>query len=454
MSERLIPLFEDGTPDEPGVALRTYRDRAASLGGGDTLVWHADPANLGLLSRALRELGHDRFEVVLAANDIADDRTEVAFESYLVPTLRRLRDETRKPSEQSELRLSMTNRRPYVLPPPALDISTNDLCGLECNMCGNRAKVRDPHTITAEQVRALMDQAAAWGIRRVALTGAGEPFRDPQMLEHVRYANALDHLVTITTNGFPISEAIATELAERVVSVSVSIHGATNATHDAIVGVSKAGENAWRAVRRMVRARDARRGSKLSVSISTVIQRQNLSEIPALIRRAHEEGVGRVNVQPVNLQHGSFRGDTIVRRDDLVLMSRLWPRREEENLLDSVFDELERLKGELGSVVGPSLERLRLVRQYFRDSSRDGLGVTCRVGESFLAVDHLGRIKPCYRLPWSHGDARLVDVRHLWNSKAYARTRAQVEACSLTCLNNCFFRERRAPASPSEEKPS
>ena len=86
-----------------------------------------------------------------------------------------------------------------------------------------------------------------------------------------------------------------------------------------------------------------------------------------------------------------------------------------------------------------------LIRRYFRDSSREALGVACRVGEAFLAVDHRGQIKPCYRLPWSHGDARLVDLRALWNSKAYARTRAQVDACPLTCLNNCFFREKRVP---------
>ena len=64
------------------------------------------------------------------------------------------------------------------------------------------------------------------------------------------------------------------------------------------------------------------------------------------------------------------------------------------------------------------------------------------INEAFLAVDHKGQIKPCYRLPWSHGDARLASVRALWNSQAYARTRAQVDACPLTCLNNCFFRTK------------
>lgn len=442
-------LFEGGTPDEPGVALATYRRETSALAAGAPLRWHVDPGNLGLLSRAVRELEAPRgIDVVLHAEDVAADATHVSHESVLVPTLRRLVEGAR---QGLTIRLFMSNGRRYVLPPPALDISTNDLCGLECTMCGNRAKTRDPHTISADDVRALVTEAAAWGIRRVALTGAGEPFRDPAMLEHIRFANELGHLVTVTTNGFPVSQKIADELATRVLSVSVSIHGATEATHDAIVGVAKGGENAWRAVRRMVRARDANPGSKLSVNVSTVIQRHNLHETAALVRRAHDEGCNGVNIQPVNLQHGSFRGDEIVRRDDLVLMARLWPTREQRPRLEETFDELVALRRELGSFVHASPERLGLFRRYFADSSRKALGVGCRVGEAFLAVDHRGQIKPCYRLPWSHGDARITNVRTLWNSAAYARTRAQVDACPLTCMNNCFFREKRDERSKRDK---
>ncbi|HEX4418146.1 MAG TPA: radical SAM protein [Kofleriaceae bacterium] len=427
-----VAVFEHGTPEAPGAALAEYRRGAAA---GEALRWYVDPANLGLLSRAAREIAPRRVEVVLRADDITDDQTIVAHEHALVPTLRRLRTEL-------EVELVMSSGRPYLLPPPALDISTNDLCGLECNMCGNRAKQRDPHTMSAEQVRALIAEAAAWGIRRVALTGAGEPFRDKQMLGHIRYANELGHLVTITSNGFPISEAIAEELASRVVSVSISIHGATDAMHEQITGVAKAGDNAWRAIGRLVRARDARPGGKLSVNISTVIQRANFAEIPALVRRARDAGVNGINIQPINLQHGAFRGDAIIRRDDVGLMARLWPGRDQRAALDAMFDELAALKRELGPVMHASPERLDVMRRYFHDSSREALGLACRVGEAFLAVDHRGEIKPCYRLPWSHGDARLKSVRALWNSRAYQRTRAQIDACPLTCLNNCFFRKK------------
>lgn len=436
-----IALFENGTPDEPGAALAAYRRDTEAIADGAVLRWHVDPGNLGLLSRAMRDVGRDRpVEIVMRADDVAHDQTIVLHETVLVPTLRRLRDQA---SDPSLVRLLMSNGRRYTMPPPALDISTNDLCGLECNMCGNRQKRRDPHTISSEEVRTLIDEAAAWGIRRVALTGAGEPFRDPQMLDHIRYANALGHLVTITTNGFPISEKVAEVLASSVMSVSVSIHGAEDTTHDAIVGVPKAAENAWRAVRRMAKARAARPGSKLSINVSTVIQRQNMLEMPALVRRAHEEGCTGINIQPVNLQHGSFRGEDIIRRDDVLLMARLWPERERRAELDAMFDELDALKKERGSFMHATLERLALLRRYFVDSSREALRVACRVGEAFLAVDHRGQIKPCYRLPWSHGDARITNVRKLWNSQAYARTRERVDACPLTCMNNCFFREKR-----------
>jgi len=296
--------------------------------------------------------------------------------------------------------------------------------------------------MSVHDVRALIDEAADWGIRRLALPGAGEPFRDPAMLGHIRYANERAHLVTITSNGFPISEKVASALAENVVSVSISTHGATDATHDAIVGVPTAADHAWRAVRRLARARDALGGrSKLSVSVSTVIQRDNFGEMPDLVRRARHEGANGINLQPVNLQHGFFRGDAILRRDDVAALARLWPSPTACDDLDRVFAELLALKDELGKFVHASRERLELFRRYFDDSSRAALGVTCRVGEAFLAVDHRGQIKPCYRLPWSHGDARFQRVRALWNSEAYARTRSLVESCPLTCMNNCFFRE-------------
>jgi MoaA/NifB/PqqE/SkfB family radical SAM enzyme len=431
-----LHVFAEGTPADRGEALSVAR---AALATGRDLDVYVDQANVVLLPQIARESlptscaeRAPTITLVLRAVDEAPNATLVADEGALVPALRQLH------AEGVPLRLS--TGRPYVLPPPALDISTNDLCGLECVMCKNRAPRRDPQSMSPAEVRSVLAQAADWGIAKVALTGAGEPFRDPEMLAYVRDANALGLRVALTSNGFPISEAIATELATRAVSVNISIHGATQATHDAIVGIPKASENAFRAVRRLTAARDAAPRSKLYVNVSTVIQRANIGEIGALARWALEAGCNGFNIQPVNLQHGSIDGDRIKRRDDVQLLASLWPTPADAEALAVMARELAEIRRAHPRFLNTTEERLTLFQRYFEDSSREALTVTCKVGENFLAVDHRGTIKPCYRLPWSHGDARLVSLRALWNSEAYARTRAMIEACPLTCMNNCFNR--------------
>jgi MoaA/NifB/PqqE/SkfB family radical SAM enzyme len=426
-----LELFVGGSPLAPARAMAAAREARTA---GRDMAWSVDLSNIALLMRFADEaprLPLAWVTVILRAVDEAPDRTLVAHERELVPHLRRL--------HARGVALRLSTGRPYVLPPPAVDISTNDLCGLECVMCKNRAPRRDPRTMTPSEVRALLAEVAAWGVSRVALTGAGEPFRDPEMLAYIREANALGLRVNVTTNGFPVSKAVAVELAQRDASVSVSIHGATPAMHDAIVGVPKASTNAFRAVKRLVSARDAR-PSKLRVNVSTVIQRANIAEIAPLARWAQDAGCNGFNVQPVNLQHGAIHGETIQRRDDVQLLATLWPTRADAPTLDRMVEELTELRRLHPRFLTTSEERLALFRRYFDNAARESLGVTCRVGEAFLGIDHRGAVKPCYRLGWSRGDVRTLSVRAVWNSVVYGRTRAMIEACPLTCMNNCFFR--------------
>lgn len=433
-------FFASGTPETHGAALTHYKSVLSSLQNPSPPVWHASVANLALLSRAVGEIaarGGSGIEVVVPAVDLSDEQTEIADEGIYVETFARL---LRKGPPGFSLRLVMPSGRPYVMPPPSLDISTHDLCGLKCVMCGNRAQRADPERMTPEQIRALLREAAQWGIRRIALTGAGEPFRDPCLLTHMALTQEHGQLVTVTTNGLPVTDTLASQVAGMHASLSVSIHGATASTHEAITGVPGSSAGAWRAIERLVAARD-RLGMKgrFSVNVSTVIQRANIGEVSALVSRSLAMGCDGHNTQPINLQHGRFDADGITRTDDETLVKQLWPQPEQGPALDDLFEQLIDFQRTRGHLRTPP-ERLALFRRYFADPSREALGVSCRVGESFLGVDHRGNIKPCYRLPWRLGDARLKSVRRLWNSRAYASVRGLVDACPLTCMNNCFFR--------------
>jgi MoaA/NifB/PqqE/SkfB family radical SAM enzyme len=436
----MTAFFAQGTPEAPGASLTHYKTVLASLPNVRP-TWHASVANLGLLSRAVGELsarGHTGLDVIVPAVDLSEDQTEVADEAIFVETFARL---LRKGPAGFALRLSLSVGRPYVMPPPSLDVSTHDLCGLACVMCANRAPRADPERMTPAEIGALLREAGEWGIRRIALTGAGEPFRDPHLLSHMEQTQAQGQLVTVTSNGLPITAAVAERVASMHASLSISIHGATDATHEAITGVPGSGAGAWRAISRLVAARDKLgTAGRFSVNVSTVIQRANVHEVAALVERSRQAGCDGHNTQPINLQHGHFHGDTVTRSDDLALAEHLWPTPEQGPALDALFEELVAYRAAHGHLRTPE-ERLRLFRRYFADPSREALAVGCRVGESFLGIDHRGHIKPCYRLPWKLGDARLRSVRLLWNSRAYARVRAVVDACPLTCMNNCFFRK-------------
>jgi MoaA/NifB/PqqE/SkfB family radical SAM enzyme len=403
-------------------------------------VFHVDPGNAGFLSRAARELaagGCPRLDVELPAEDVAEDATEIAAERDLVPVLRRFLG--KKPAGL-DVGLSTSTGRPYAMPPSSLDLSTTDRCALRCAMCERRGKESVAPAIDPGEVARLVREAAEWGIPRVALTGAGEPFLDPRLLDHAELASSLGLLFTVTTSGLPVTGAAAARLARIRASVSVSIHG-VDETHDRITGVPGSAARAWAAVRLLAAARDAAGASgNLSVHVSTVLSRANLGEIEGLLARSGAAGCDGHNLQPVNLEHGVFAGGRAVRRDAGPRGHPLWPEPSQAAVLDRLFDRLLERRGS-GVRVNATRERLALMRRYFADPSRPALGVACRAGETFLGADHLGRVRPCYRLPWDLGHAAPGRLERLWNSRAYARVRTVIAECPLTCLNNCFFRK-------------
>ncbi len=101
-------------------------------------------------------------------------------------------------------------------------------------------------------------------------------------------------------------------------------------------------------------------------------------------------------MQPLNIQHGSIDGEHITRRDDVQMRASLWPTRADAEALGAMIEELAEIRRLYPRFLHASDERLSLFQRYFDDSSRAALAVSCRVGETFLAVDHRGAIKPCY----------------------------------------------------------
>lgn len=161
-------------------------------------------------------------------------------------------------------------------------------CLLACKHCRAEAM---PHPAPGEL-------SAAEGLRFIeSLTGFGRPYpvliltggdvlMRPDAFDLVTHARHLRISVGIAPSVTPkLTDEAIRRLADLGVNmVSISLDGATAATHERIRGVAEHYEATVRALRRLVDA-------GLTVQVNTVVMRENVTELPALAQLLQEVGV-------------------------------------------------------------------------------------------------------------------------------------------------------------------
>jgi AdoMet-dependent heme synthase len=161
-------------------------------------------------------------------------------------------------------------------------------CLLACRHCRASA-ARDPlpGELTGEEGRALIDQVAAFGRPHpiLVLTG-GDCLLRADVFEMVAYADSLGVPVAMSPSVTPMltPEAITRMVDAGVKAVSLSLDGATAATHDGVRGIPGHFDQTVPAIRALVAA-------GLKVQINTTVMSANLDELPDIAALMAETGV-------------------------------------------------------------------------------------------------------------------------------------------------------------------
>jgi radical SAM protein with 4Fe4S-binding SPASM domain len=147
----------------------------------------------------------------------------------------------------------------------------------------------------APEFERLVDQFP--DLRELHLQGLGEPMMHPRFFDMVAYAAGKGVLVSANTNLTLLNERRALAcVTSGLGRLHVSIDGATAETYERIRARSKL-EKVTRNLDLLVEARE-RAGTGLpSIHMTTVAMRQNLEELPDLVRMAHRWAVERLWVQ-------------------------------------------------------------------------------------------------------------------------------------------------------------
>jgi AdoMet-dependent heme synthase len=161
-------------------------------------------------------------------------------------------------------------------------------CNIRCTHCYNfdrdQPRAAAGEELSMEEIVALLDDLRRAGTLFLQLTG-GEAMVHPRFWDIADAAAARGFAVTVLSNGTLLTEAACDRLAAyaNLWGVSLSVYGATAATHDAITRVPGSYERTMAGARRL-----AERGAR--VGLKFVLMKGNASETGAMIAGAEAEG--------------------------------------------------------------------------------------------------------------------------------------------------------------------
>lgn len=208
----------------------------------------------------------------------------------------------------SDVEALPTATAPHDLAPPmGLLAELTHRCALRCPYCSNPLELdkRSSELSTSEWKR-VIDQAAALGVLHIYFSG-GEPMLRRDIAELVAHAREAGLYTNMITSGVGFQPALLDAVAEAGLDhIQLSVQAVDTATCDRVAGYNGAAER-----KSAIAADIARLGLRLTVN--AVVHRENVQQIPDLVRLAETWGAARIEIA-----HVQYYGWGLVNRAQLM----------------------------------------------------------------------------------------------------------------------------------------
>lgn len=299
------------------------------------------------------------------------------------------------------------------MPIEKICIELTDACNLQCEMCYRKSWKGFKGHMQPELLEKLIAEIEGFDPKpEVVLGGIGEPTMYPGFEDLLHRLEGFE--LTLTTNGTTINDSLAKAVVERVSKLVISIDG-NEESYERIRGF---GLKKLKQHIELINHHKKRVASKTpELLIQMVISKQNIEEVPYLIKLASELGASQL------------------------ILSNLLPASEQ--------DEAEILYTQ-----GDAQEQRRKMSQLRNQAMRFGLTLQltevklktdrrCRfIENATVVVNSGGEVVPCYRFAHegkevifgrakqlrAHGFGNLEnkELKTIWDTKEYRHFRAMV----------------------------
>jgi len=281
-------------------------------------------------------------------------------------------------------------------------------CNLNCRHCRAAARFGPyENELSTKEIFQVLDNIASFCKPIIILTG-GEPMLRPDIWDIARRGTDLGLRMVMAPCGQMVTEDTARRMiACGIQRISLSLDGATAASHDAFRRV----EGAFQAVMDAARAA---RAAGLEFQINTTVTRHNIHELEAILNLAVE--IGAAAYHPFLLVP-TGRGKDLADQE-------LSPE-EYERVLHWIYEKRETLPIPFKPTCAPHY--YRILRQREREKGRavtrethglDAMSKGCMGGQSFAFISHVGKVQICGFLETECGDVRAegYDFKKIWET--------------------------------------
>jgi AdoMet-dependent heme synthase len=276
-------------------------------------------------------------------------------------------------------------------------------CNLECQHCyidAGLSRESPEGELTTGECLAVIDQLAEQCPEALLILTGGEPLLRRDVFAIAGHATTRGFWVVVGTNGVLVDERVINRLKEAGVrGVSLSLDSLDPAKHDLFRGVRGAWKNT-------VEGSDLLRRRQLPFIIQTTLHKNNLSEVEAIARKAHELGARVFNLYfLVSTGRGAYVSD-VTPEDYERVMHRLIPLQKE-------FTG----KMLINAKCAPHYQRVLYETDpdspYLKTFSLGAGG--CPAGTHYLGIAPDGNVSPCPYLPVYGGNLKEEKFKDIWN---------------------------------------
>lgn len=342
--------------------------------------------------------------------------------------------------------LPVLSPHPQPLAPPQvlyLALSTSEVCNYRCRHCHIWRHELRRTAVTQEDRERWLAEFAELNRQGVVILTGGEVTLDLGELHRVAGACRAQALPLFAiSNGLLVDtpEGAREIVRSGITHMVVSLDSHLPAIHNYTRGREHAFEEATRALRLLVEARDEV-GSGFEVLVATVLFKENLPLYPDLVGFCRDLGVDRVDFQILGPTFANAHPSR-----DVFFEKHFWHTPVEKVAAQALFRRLLPVLGGDG-FVGKGARDLEWILRYIEDPNFETSVPVCGSHHRNLILDLDGNAALCFNSaeilesPFI-GNALERPLGEIWNGAQAASARRVMDGCRRACGTlNCHRRE-------------